>query len=51
MSYICNSSHHNALCFNTLHTNVMSDEFLRKNFLDYIWQNKWQQKHLLKISH
>lgn len=46
MSYICNSSRHNALCFNTLHANVMSDEFLRKIFLDYIWQKSANTKNI-----
>ena len=36
---------------NMLRTNVMSDEFLKKIFLDCIWQNKLQQKHLTQIVH
>lgn len=36
MSKKINSSHHNTLYFNVLHTNVMSDEFFKNVFSFYM---------------
>lgn len=36
MSKQINSSHYNALCSNVLHTDVMSDEFFKKNVFSFM---------------